>query len=358
MKLLLDDGNEHVGRHGAPDLRLDCVLAGAQKTLDAQVLLDPFEEQLHLPSVLVQGGNSQCRQACVVGQKYQRLARFWVFEPNTAQVFGIVLGDVEAVECNALIADHAGISIGRRRIHAPRIHTPLGAGDKEGSGLMHLVQPSKIQIAPIHHIEGTRLDRQDVQYIDLVHLAVADVNESGDRAAQIQQRMHLHRRFGCAKRCPIEQAQTQVDSGCVQRVDGSIQVDVQRVFGIETSGTLNQSHGQCVIDAPISQIQRIGQRRACRHTLHPHVKQLGLIGGKADLDVAQGFSPSQLRKDHYAKQIGATQSANTGIAAMAVDDPTKRLPWHVLHDLCKQCLAHVHASPQAVQTREHRKCAN
>ena len=165
MKLLLDDGNEHVGRHGAPDLRLDCVLAGAQKTLDAQVLLDPLEEQLHLPSVLVQGGNSQCRQACVVGQKYQRLARFWVFESNTAQVFGIVLGDVEAVECNALIADHAGISIGRRRIHAPRIHTPLGAGDKEGAGLMHLVQPSEIQISPIHHIEGTRLDRQDVQYI-------------------------------------------------------------------------------------------------------------------------------------------------------------------------------------------------
>jgi hypothetical protein len=76
------------------------------------------------------------------------------------------------------------------------------------------------------------------------------------------------------------------------------------------------------------------------------------------LDVAQGFSPSQLRKDHYAKQIGAPQSANTGIAAMAIDDPTKRLPWHVLHDLRKQCLAHVHALPQAVQTREHRKCAN
>ena len=58
MKLLLDGGNEHVGRHGAPDLRPDCVLAGAQKTLDAQMLLDPLEEQFHLPSVLVQGGNS------------------------------------------------------------------------------------------------------------------------------------------------------------------------------------------------------------------------------------------------------------------------------------------------------------
>ena len=54
MKLLLDDGNEHIGRHSAPDLRLDCVLAGAQKALDAQVLFDPLTEQFQLPAILVQ----------------------------------------------------------------------------------------------------------------------------------------------------------------------------------------------------------------------------------------------------------------------------------------------------------------
>ena len=37
MKFLLDDGNQHVSRHGAPDLRLDGVLAVAQELLDAQV---------------------------------------------------------------------------------------------------------------------------------------------------------------------------------------------------------------------------------------------------------------------------------------------------------------------------------
>ena len=51
MKLLLDDGDEHVGADWAPDLRLHRVLAGAQKLLDSQMLLDPFEEQLDLPAV-------------------------------------------------------------------------------------------------------------------------------------------------------------------------------------------------------------------------------------------------------------------------------------------------------------------
>ena len=59
MKLLLDDGDEHVGGDGAPDLCLHGVLAGAQESLDTQVLLDPFEEQLDLPATFVERGNRQ-----------------------------------------------------------------------------------------------------------------------------------------------------------------------------------------------------------------------------------------------------------------------------------------------------------
>jgi hypothetical protein len=41
LKFFLNNGDEHLCGHGAPDLRLDCVLAVAKKLLDAQVLLDP-----------------------------------------------------------------------------------------------------------------------------------------------------------------------------------------------------------------------------------------------------------------------------------------------------------------------------
>ena len=82
MKLLLDDDDQHVGGHGAPDLRLHRVLAGTQEAFDAQVLLDPLEEQLDLPAALVQGCNRQRRQRRVVGQEYQRLARLGVLEAN------------------------------------------------------------------------------------------------------------------------------------------------------------------------------------------------------------------------------------------------------------------------------------
>ncbi len=42
------------------------------------------------------------------------------------------------------------------RVHAPGAPVVFGAGHKEGSGLMHLVQPCEIQIASIHHVIGGR----------------------------------------------------------------------------------------------------------------------------------------------------------------------------------------------------------
>lgn len=83
-------------------MRLDRVLARAQESLDPQVLLDPFEEQFHLPAVLVQSGDGQRWQGRVVGQEHQGLAGLWVLETDAVQLLGVALGDVEAVHGNGL----------------------------------------------------------------------------------------------------------------------------------------------------------------------------------------------------------------------------------------------------------------
>ncbi len=56
MQSFFRDSDQHIGRYGNPYLRLDGVLAGAEKHLDAQVLLDPFEEQFHLPALAEENG--------------------------------------------------------------------------------------------------------------------------------------------------------------------------------------------------------------------------------------------------------------------------------------------------------------
>ena len=130
MKRLLNLSKKHVSGHGSSDLPFHCVLDRAQESLDAQVLFDSLEEQFDLPEILVQGDNIQRRQSCVVSQKYQRFSRLGIFESNAAQIFAIVLGDLESVERNSFIADHSCISVCLRQMHPTRIHAALGACDK------------------------------------------------------------------------------------------------------------------------------------------------------------------------------------------------------------------------------------
>ena len=335
MKLLLDDGDQHVGGHGAPDLRLHRVLTGAQKFLDSQVLLDPLEEQLHLPAVLVQCSDGQRWQGRVVGQEYQVFAGLGILETHAPQMLGIVLGNVIAIHGDQLIADHARAAVGLGGINPPSVHIALGPSDKEGTCLMHLVESGEIHVATIHHVKGARLHGQNIEHIDVVHLAIADVDESRNGTAQVQQGVHLHRRFGRAKGCPVEQGQAQVDRRGVQCVDRRIQTDVQGVAGIEVSGSQDQAHRQRMINAPVAKVERIRQRGARWNPPHAHVKQLALICRQAHLDVAQGLAPRQLCKRHHPKQVGAPKSAHTRVAMMTHDDSTKGLPRHKLHDLCE-----------------------
>ena len=46
----------------------------------------------------------------------------------------------------------------------------LGTGNEERAGPMRLAQSLVVQITPIHHVERTRLDRQDGKYIDIANL--------------------------------------------------------------------------------------------------------------------------------------------------------------------------------------------
>ena len=48
MKLLFDDGDQHIGGHGAPDLRLHGILARTQKALDAQIIVRPSRSAISL----------------------------------------------------------------------------------------------------------------------------------------------------------------------------------------------------------------------------------------------------------------------------------------------------------------------
>lgn len=112
MLFIFDNCDQHIGAHCAPDLDLHSVFACAQKVLDAQAVRDPFEEELDLPAVFVEGCDGRGKQTGVFGQKDQSLACGWVSKPDASHVFGIIMDGIKALGRNALISNHSCASIG------------------------------------------------------------------------------------------------------------------------------------------------------------------------------------------------------------------------------------------------------
>ena len=66
FQFFLDNRYQNINADGNPDLSFHCIDTGAEKCLDSQVLLDPFEKGFYLPAALVKLSDSQSRQNKVV----------------------------------------------------------------------------------------------------------------------------------------------------------------------------------------------------------------------------------------------------------------------------------------------------
>src|SRR6266403_1249022 len=108
----------------------------------------------------------------------------------------IVLAGGIAIQRDGLIGNDAYRPIGRRGVDAVGIQVRLGASDEEGASLMQDVKTREVDVAAIHNVDGARFGEQQIEGVNVVQLAVRDVNEARDIAAQIEQGVQLHRRLG------------------------------------------------------------------------------------------------------------------------------------------------------------------
>ena len=69
--IMLHNGNETVGTDGSVNLYSDSILSCTPEFFDFEVLLEPLEEQLYLPTVLVEVSNLLGSQFHGVGQKHE-----------------------------------------------------------------------------------------------------------------------------------------------------------------------------------------------------------------------------------------------------------------------------------------------
>ena len=79
------------------------------------------------------------------------------------------------------------------------------------------------------------------------------------------------------------------------------------------------------MEAPVSRLVGIGQRRALDFVPEAHVVKLGGLCRQTDLDVVQALAVGQLCKGQYAELIGTCHRLDVAISVVAIDDAVKSL---------------------------------
>jgi hypothetical protein len=107
-------------------------------------------------------------------------------------MFGVILLRAEAIERDDLVADHAGAADRRptNRVHASSFN--LARVRRKLSGQMQHMKSCEIDVAPIHNVDRSRLQEQEIERVHVVQLAVGDVDDARNAAAQMEQCVHLH----------------------------------------------------------------------------------------------------------------------------------------------------------------------
>ncbi len=250
-----------------------------------------------------------------------------------------------AVQRDVLVADHALFPVGGRRTQAPGIHAHLGACHEERAARLEPMEAGEIDVASIHDIEGTRLDGKDVQDPHIGHLARADVDESRDRATQVNHCVELHGRLRAAEVGPGEERHAQVDRGGIQGVDRGFEVQAQVIPGVELAGLVDEELGQFRPYSPVALFKRIRQRGAANWLAEAHAIEFVGMGGQACLQVAQAFAPGELHEGHGPELLGAREGANAVVSLVSPNDSVEAGPWHPGHQLGEKRLARIHRRP-------------
>ena len=142
---------------------------------------------------------------------------------------------------------------------------------------MQHMQAGEIHVAPIHDVYGSGFGKQHIERMDIVQFAVGYVDKAWNVAAQVEERVHLHRCLGRSEMGPRKHRETQIDGGRVERIDSAGQIHVQSVAGIQPLGLRDQPLGKLGVDPPIAGFVGVGQRGTANRPRQTHVIELGRL---------------------------------------------------------------------------------
>ncbi len=348
FQFFLDDCYQHVNADGDPDLSLYGVFGCTVERFDAQVLFDPFEEQLHLPAAFVELRDGQWRKRKIVGQEDVVFFVFGIEVTDAPKGIGIFFGCFGTLEDDRLIAAYARRLVDSSVSSFAVFEIALGANDEKSKALREGVQAAEIDVGAVHDIECARLQYQLVEDVYVVGFSFCDADKTRDIAAQVYQCVQFDGGLAFAKSRPGEQRKTKIDGGGIEGISGLLQVDSEAFLGIQLPGDADQNLGEVGIDTPVSFLVCPGQSVPGNLSSDAGMVEFGLHGTEACFYISEAFPIGDLCERHAEKLIETRKSPGSVIASISSDATVEFPFWQEVHQLRENDPSRIHRPPLSV----------
>ena len=272
------------------------------------MLLDPFEEELDLPSRLVELRDRERRQREVVREKAEVLVRGWVDEMDAPQRAWVVSSGIGGGAPDDVVGEKSGREVDGARAAAAKANPSLDARDEERRFVGEPMQPREVEVAAVHDVDRTGLQRQRVEKGHVGAFSFGDIDDRRDHAAQVHLRVHLDRAVVSPIPGPGKHRQTELDDRRVERIHGVREFEAQGFIDVERARRGDESLREVRIDTPVACLVGFGEGRPRHAGANPDVIQLGLHRAETRFDVAQAFSIGELGERHAKELVPAREA--------------------------------------------------
>lgn len=259
LEIVFDDTNDAVGDNRNVYLDTDSILRFSPKGFDSEVLFNPLEKQLNLPSVLVQKCNilgCEVEIVCVIGEGSLELRRIINDSPDRNRIIPFVPFSCKS---NCLISENVVLSVKNIfPVFDFIVGIELLAYDEECSVLLNDEEPCKVKVTSVKHIARKRFVYKPIHGVDIMDFCSGDSVEYRYFRNDINLRVYPDSRLRASELCPLEYRHAKVNCSGVHSIESAMKFKIS--CDAPTLCLSNHMKGKLFKDSVISDGVSFGQR--------------------------------------------------------------------------------------------------
>lgn len=342
FEVMFDDSDETVCNDGHMDLDADGILRFAPKGLDSKVLLNPFKEELDLPSVAIQKCNIFSLEVEIVGVVGKGSLQFRSIVDDSPELRRIVGSVVLPDEADCLVSDDIVLPFKEVFSRDSLIcRMPLLANDKEYTRKIDAKESRKVKVPSIKHITGKRLVCKPVHGVDIVDVSIGDSIENRNLRNDVNLGVYPDSGLCRTKLCPSKNRHAEVDGCGVDCIESPMQLE----FSDDAFLLGNSYHVESKLfkDAIVSDGISLREHLPVdRQTSKSKRVRFFSMSGSNICEFSQTSAPKYLSKHQYKKMVPMGKSPTLRVIVIDGGYSSKLSLGQVIHNLGKDILSYMH----------------